>query len=417
MHVNRDVNRFTYMNASISVVCYKSKTLSNGENPLMLQISKNGKRKYQSLGVSINPVYWDFIKGKPKPNCPNGELIQKILLDKVTEIQKQILEFSANQQKFTPTKLLESKKTAIKENTVGEFYAELLLNYKQTDKTGNRLVYKMSYNSIKEFSKGRLNILFADIDINWLNKYENWLRSKSNKETTISLLFRTLRSAYNKAVVAKIALKTTYPFGEFKISKFDVKTKKRAITKEDMLKIIKIDLSEESESIRFTRDIFIFSYLCGGINFTDIANLKPINIIENRLEYVRQKTGKEISLHLSREASQIISSYSKFSEVRGFLFPILKKHAHITAIQKQNRIRKILGKIDKDLKDVAKKCEINVNLTTYVARHTFATVLKRSGINIALISESLGHSSEQVTQIYLDSFENSQIDEAMKCLL
>jgi len=68
----------------------------------------------------------------------------------------------------------------------------------------------MSYNSIKEFSKGRLNILFADIDINWLNKYENWLRSKSNKETTISLLFRTLRSAYNKAVVAKIALKTTY---------------------------------------------------------------------------------------------------------------------------------------------------------------------------------------------------------------
>ncbi|HZK98168.1 MAG TPA: Arm DNA-binding domain-containing protein [Prolixibacteraceae bacterium] len=90
----------------MSVVCYKSKTLSNGENPLMLQISKNGKRKYQSLGVSINPVYWDFIKGKPKPNCPNGELIQKILLDKVTEIQKQILEFSANQQEFTSTKLL-----------------------------------------------------------------------------------------------------------------------------------------------------------------------------------------------------------------------------------------------------------------------------------------------------------------------
>ena|SRR5665647_2021879 len=142
-----------------------------------------------------------------------------------------------------------------------------------------------------------------------------------------------------------------------------------------MLKIVKIGLSEESESIRFTKDIFIFSYLCGGINFTDIANLEPINIIENRLQYVRQKTGKEISLRLSQEASQILCSYSKLSEIRGFLFPILKKQAHITAIQKQNRIRKILGKIDKDLKDIAKKCQININLTTYVARHTFARTL------------------------------------------
>jgi hypothetical protein len=79
------------MNASISVICYKSKTLSSGENPLMVQISINGKRKYQSLGVSINSKFWDFSKNKPKPNCPNGEFIQKIILDKVTELQKQIV--------------------------------------------------------------------------------------------------------------------------------------------------------------------------------------------------------------------------------------------------------------------------------------------------------------------------------------
>jgi len=75
------------MNASISVVCYKSKTLCNGENPLMIQVSKNGKRKYQSLGVSINPKYWDFTKNKPKPNCPNGEFIQKIIQYKVTSLE------------------------------------------------------------------------------------------------------------------------------------------------------------------------------------------------------------------------------------------------------------------------------------------------------------------------------------------
>jgi AraC-like DNA-binding protein len=96
LRVNQDVNQKFHTNASISVVCYKSKTLSNGENPLMLQISKEGRRKYQSLGISIDQKFWDFTKNKPKPNCPDGDLIQKILLERVTEVQKQILQFSAN---------------------------------------------------------------------------------------------------------------------------------------------------------------------------------------------------------------------------------------------------------------------------------------------------------------------------------
>ena len=219
------------MNASISVVCYKSKTLSNGEHPLMLQISKNGKRKYQSLGISIHSDNWDFLKNKPKSNCPNGEYIQKIISDKIIKVQKQILEFTANGKDYTPTNLLTFNKSIVREKTVEDFYKELILTFEKTDKVGNRLIYKTSYNSIKAFNKGSLNILFADIDVNWLNRYEKWLRGKGNKDTTISLLFRTLRSAYNKAVDAKCARKTDYPFDEFKISRFDVKTKKRALSK------------------------------------------------------------------------------------------------------------------------------------------------------------------------------------------
>ena len=70
------------MNATINVVCYKWKTLANGEYPLMLRICKDGKKKYQSLGISVLPRYWDFTRNKPKPNCPNKEYIQKIILDK-----------------------------------------------------------------------------------------------------------------------------------------------------------------------------------------------------------------------------------------------------------------------------------------------------------------------------------------------
>lgn len=404
------------MNASISVVCYKSKTLSNGEHPLMLQISKHGKRKYQSIGISIHPDNWDFLKNKPKPNCPDGEYIQKIISDKIREIQKQILENTANGRDYTPTGLLKGNTSTIKEKSVGEFYKELILGFERTDKVGNRLIYKTSYNSIKVFNKGRLNILFSDIDVPWLNRYEKWLRSKGNKETTMSLLFRTLRSAYNKAVNAKCARKAEYPFDEYKVSRFDVRTKKRAISKEDVLNIMKLDLADGNDSIKFSRDIFIFSYLCAGINFSDIANLKQENIVDGRICYIRQKTGKAISILLSEEARNILSMYRTIDE-RGYLFPILDIRVHKTAQQKQNRIHKLLGRIDKDLKLIAEKCKIEQNLTTYSARHSFATVLKKSGVNVALIGEVLGHSDLHTTQIYLGTFDNRQIDEALHNLL
>ena len=89
------------MDATISVVCYKSKTLSNGEHPLMLRISKDGKKKYQSLGISVNPKFWDFQKNKPKPKCPNLEYLQKIILDKKLELQKKKLEIKSDQKEYS----------------------------------------------------------------------------------------------------------------------------------------------------------------------------------------------------------------------------------------------------------------------------------------------------------------------------
>jgi site-specific recombinase XerD len=253
--------------------------------------------------------------------------------------------------------------------------------------------------------------------VDWLTRYEKWLRSKGNKETTISLLFRTLRSAYNKAFEAKCTNKFNYPFNDFKVGKFDVSTSKRAISKDEILLIKQTDFSKEKESVQFARNIFIFSYLCGGINFTDIANLKPENIVNNRLQYIRQKTGKKISIQVSPDAKQLIENYKHLTEQTGYLFPILNEKTHVSALQKQNRIHKVLGKTDKGLKRIAEHCGIKTILTTYVARHSFATVLKKSGVNVSLISEALGHSDLATTQIYLDSFENEQIDVAMQNLL
>ena len=404
------------MNICISVVCYKSKTLSNGENPLMLQISKGEKRKYQSLGISVLPRYWDFTRNKPKPNCPNKEYIQKIILDKQTELQQRMLEFNSEQKEYTTTTLLNNENKKFELKTVSQFYQELIEQCKSNDKCGNRLIYKSSYNSLKVFTKNQLDIPFSAIDVSWLNKYEKWLRSKGNKETTMSLMFRTLRSAYNKAIKAKCARKSDYPFDEYKINKFDTKTQKRAIAKTEVLKFTKeVDNIGKRQYVQLSKDIFIFSYLCGGINFTDIANLTKANITNGRLHYIRQKTGKLIKLGISEEAMQIIKKYE--SESKGYLFPILNTNIHKTPLQKQNRIHKMLGKINKNLKLIAAQLNVDANMTTYVARHSFASVLKKSGVSIALISEALGHSDLSTTQVYLDSFDNEQIDAAMQNLL
>ena len=268
-----------------------------------------------------------------------------------------------------------------------------------------------------KFTHNKLDIPFADIDSAWLKKYEDWLRGRGCKDITISLLFRTLRSAFNKAIEQGATKRDNYPFNKFKLTHYDISTQKRAITKEDIHKIIDLDLANENFYIGLARDIFLFSYFGAGINFTDIALLKFSNIHDRRISYIRKKTHKPISFPLSESSSEILKKYANsFYKDDDYIFPILDVRTHKTEQQKRNRIHKCLGHINKGLKAIGEMVGIP-ELTTYYARHTFATVLKRSGVNIAIISESLGHSDLATTQIYLDSFENSQIDEAMKNLL
>lgn len=409
-------NRY-FMNATVRVICYKSKTLSNGEHPLMLKVSKNGKRKSQSLGISVHANHWDFQKDVPKLSCPNREHILKLILDKKMELQKRIIEQTAFQQEYTASSLLEMEEKT-KPKAVGEFYTELIENYILQNKRGNASIYNDSLNSIKNFREEKLNFYFHEINQTWLKEYEEWLRARKCKETTISILFRTLRSAYNKAVENNYVRNVENPFKKFKVSKFNTKTQKRAITKEEILSIMKLDLTKHRHYMQFSRDLFIFSYLCGGINFSDMAYLKQSQIENGILVYHRKKTHKRISIPLQEMAISIIRLYiGSNSDLNEYVFPILRSTEHITEIQKENRIHKTIAKVNLCLKEIAKMTGIKLNLTTYVARHSYATILKNSGVNIALISETLGHSDLSTTQIYLDSFENSQIDEAMKNLL
>lgn len=406
------------MSVKVSVICFKSKVLANGEHPIVLRITENKKRVTKSLGISVKAQHWDFSREEPKPKCPNRDLIISIILKVKSEYQSKILEKIAHDEEFTATSLINEEKQEIKAKTVEEFYLSLIEDLKNKGQVGTSYAYLNSYRVLKHFNKRKkLNFTFSHIDVSFCKKFEEWLRSKGNKDTTISYQLRTLRATFNRAIEAKIVAKDKNPFTEYKLSHLNTKTMKRALSKSDIMKIMQADCTDKTPIRQLAQDLFTFSYLCGGISFIDIANLTPRNIIDNRLIYQRQKTHGGINLQLSDEAKRIISKYSDYQLSAGYLFPILHHKRHITPMQKMNRTHKICHDINQELRTFGKELDITTDVTTYVARHSFATVLKKSGVNIGIISQALGHQDIKTTQIYLSKFDNEQVDEAMKNLL
>jgi len=376
-----------------------------------LCISKDRKRKYQSLGVSVNPIFWDFEKNKPKVNCPNREQILRIIAEQTKAFSEQILEYKAIDKEFTAKTLLEKVKNPTNLKTVKELFDIQIKRLQDAKRLRYAEMHTLVLNSLDKFN-GHLDIYFSDIDVTWLKNYEMWLRSNNLKDNTIGIRFRTLRAIYNLAIEEKIVKKDYYPFDDYKVSKLKQKTAKRAIHKDSIIDVLNYKGKTPYECLAI--DLFTFSYLTAGINFVDMSNLMQNNVIDNRLSYIRQKTKKVITIPLQPKAFELIEKYKQSGNP--YLFPIIDKF-HKTEQQKANRRHKVISKVNKCLKEIGKELKLPIDLTTYVARHSFATVLKRSGVSTSIISESLGHSSEKITQIYLDSFENEQIDAAMANLL
>lgn len=409
------------MDANISIVCFKSKVLANGEHPLMLRISQGKLRYFKSLGISIKSSSWNFDKEEPKRNYPNREQLLNIMNLTRQKYVNMMFELKMLGKDFTPQSLAESVEKSTNKQNVGAYIQHIIQYMTAEKRLGNAKAYTGCYNSLLKFT-GNLDIPFTDIDVSWLKRYELYLRERGNSDNTVGIRMRELRAVYNKAIEDNVVNEKYYPFTKFKISHYRKGKCKRAITKSEINKIINIDLSGittyHSPLLYLSKDLFTFSYLCCGMNMIDIAYLKYSDIINGRICFVRHKTKQPITFQLLPQAMQIIDKYRK-DEVQqdDYIFPILDRNFHHTEQQQYDRIRKVIKGMNKSLKKIGTYLDISIPLTTYVARHSFATVLKRSGVNIALISEAMGHTSLSTTQFYLDSFENEQVDEAMKNLL
>lgn len=409
------------VNISVEAICFKSKVLKDGTFPIMLRLTQFGKRKYVSLGVSVNKQFWDFGKNKPRRNCPDKDFLLAVIERGISQYRSQINQLKAEGRDCSLEALVEKINKPVVRQTVRGYLDDYIDLLKAQGRLGYAIIHEELKQSLQHYSPS-LEIPFSDITVSWLRGYELFLRNRGNKENALGIRFRMLRTLYNRAIEDNLVKRDSYPFHQFKVSTFSEQTAKRALPKKAIQMISSMDLHSitpyYSPYLELGRDLFLFSYYSCGINLVDMAKLKQKNLREGRISYIRQKTGKLISFPVQLPAMDIIVKYrtDKWSE-EDYLFPILDRHKHITQTQIHDRIKKANKGINKALRKIGSQLNLPLDLTTYVARHTFATVLKRSGVSTAVISESLGHSSEHVTQIYLDSFENSQIDEAMKCLL
>jgi integrase/recombinase XerD len=269
--------------------------------------------------------------------------------------------------------------------------------------------YHCSYVSLCKF---RGNIPFAFITVSYLTEYENWLKQQGLSRTTIGIYLRPLRAIFNEAIEGGIIKREKcYPFGKRKYRIPTSKNTKKALELADIQKIYYYQCDPEQPGEQNAKDYWLFSYLGNGINPKDIANLKYKNIEGDYLTFERSKTEKSlrsdpkpITIFLTDDLKTIIERWgNKKTSLNNYIFPILEPG--LSPLRQYELIQNFVGFINDWMRRILKNLSINKKATTYVARHSFSTVLKRSGASTEFIQEALGHTDLKTTESYLDSFD------------
>lgn len=404
--------------SSTKIVLYESKKLKNGEHPIMIRIIVDRKIKYISLGISTVPNLWDDPQKLLLKGYNNFKKTNFLIHKKKGEIDGIIIDFENEGKSYTVDDIEKKFLNTIEKITVFKYCQEVIDRLVKTNRIGDATVKKDLLRSLKKFTNNK-DLAFSDINYSFLLKYEEDFLQRGVSENSISVYMRTLRAIVNLAIKEEHCNQSDYAFDKYKISKLNNDTQKRAINKEEMLKIINFD-TEVNSSEWHSKNYFIFSFYNIGMNFRDLAQLKWSNILYNRIMYKRSKTGKNFDIKIQPRTQAILDLYSKGNENSDdYIFPILNPEIHKTPQSKVDRIKKINKQVNKDLKDIAKSVGIQAthSITHYVARHSWASIQKQNGIGTSIISESMGHDSEKTTSIYLQSFVNDVLDEANENLI
>lgn len=401
--------------ASIKIV-QRTKQLSNGLYPIFLRVTKDRKTKFISLNLSCEKSEWNENKSEFRKSFDNYLQFNKSLDEIYKRAKKIFSDALANEEDISLDEFYDrffdfkvDKKLSFLD-AFDEYISELLA----TKRIGNARYYKDSKRSFEKFL-GNKDASFRSITPKLLNEYQVYLRSNGNADTGIAAKMRALRAVFNDAIRKNYVKPELYPFNVYKISKLKKTNTKRALSIDDINKISKLNIKENPHLID-ARNYFMFSYYTRGMNFYDMMVLKWNNVKKDKIHYVRRKTKTAFTIQILQPVQEILDYYKAQNRPTKYVFPILLKDK-LTPTQIENRKSKVLKQYNRHLKEIGKLCEIDENITSYVARHSFATHLKQKGISTDIISEAMGHQNLAITQAYLKDLENSVVDDAMKKLL
>ena len=401
----------------------KRRSKKDGTFPLKLRVTLERQQKYYNLGYDVTEErYIQLMTPSSIKNIKEVELKRLMkelslkldtIIVKAHQISNFLSEFSFQQfeNEMFP------KKTS--KEDVYAYYETIINKIKKDERFGTASSYQCSLNSIRAF---RPKLSFRDVDVQFLKDYERWLIKNGKSISTVGIYLRPFRAVLNAAINdGLIRRETNYPFGKRQYIIPSSRNIKKALNNAE-LKLLYDYIPVKGSWWEKAQDFFFFSYYGNGMNIKDILLLKQENIDGDYLRFRRAKTintnranNCQISIYMNDEMKVILDKWmQKDGKKNDYVFP------YITLDMNSERQRKVVQQftkmVNKHLKDIVREVGIEKPVTSYYARHSFATMLKRSGFTESFIGESIGHTSESSTKRYLDSFEDEQKKEASEAL-
>lgn len=286
------------------------------------------------------------------------------------------------------------------------FARNLVGQLKQIGKRCTADTYTTAINSFARFRKGD-DILWEDVTSDLLTAYEEYLKSTGICPNSISFYMRNLRAIYNRAVEKDLTVQR-HPFKHV-YTGID-RTVKRAVPLNIIRQIRDLDLTLYPAA-DFARDVFMFSFYTRGMSFIDMAFLKKKDLRNGILSYRRHKTGQRLTIKWEKPMQEIIDKYDICDTP--YLLPIIRNMDVDARRQYKTRAHLVNDK----LRRLGEKLGLTIPLTTYVARHGWASIARSKNIPLSIISEAMGHNSEKTTRIYLASLDTSAVDKANRQII
>lgn len=262
---------------------------------------------------------------------------------------------------------------------------------------------------LNSFSRFRMDadVPLCDVCSELMTGYETYLKLQGICLNSISFYMRNLRAIYNRAV-DKGLVGQCYPFRH--VYTGIGKTVKRAVPLTVIRQLRDMDLSV-SPMMDFARDLFMFSFYTRGMSFVDMAFLKKTDLRHGILSYRRHKTNQLLLIKWEKPMQELVDKYD--TEGTPYLLPIIRRIGD----DERKQYKTSAHLVNRYLKKIGERMGLPIPLTSYVARHGWASIARSKNIPIATISEAMGHDSESTTRIYLASLDTSVVDRANSLII